>query len=380
MDFTLSEEQKQIQDKAYRFAVEKLAPLSRQYDREEKFCRDVVKMACEEGLVGCFIPKEYGGAGYGSFEVALITEQISRIDMGLGMAAMGASTFGSENIVFFGTEAQKKKYLPRLVKGELLSAGAYTEPNSGTDVVSGQTTARKEGDLYVVNGSKIFITNGTVCDYMITLCITNPGEQNRYRRHSLILIESDREGVTRQKITGKMGIRSTDTAEIGFKDVHVPCENLIGEEGMGFYHVMHFFDVTRTMVAAQGVGLAQGALDRSIHYVREKKYNGKPLASYQRVQFLLAEMATRIEMIRNITYKAAWKVDRGEIDPGLNAMAKYAAGETAVWVCDKAMLIHGEDGTLDQYDIQRCYRDAKILEIYEGAKEAEKMTISRRLF
>lgn len=380
MDFTLNEEQKQLQNKAYRFAVKVLAPLSREYDRKEKFSRDVVKLACEEGLVGCFIPKEYGGPGYGSLEVAIVTEQISRIDMGLGMAAMGASTFGSENIVFFGTEEQKKKYLPRLLKGELLSAGAYTEPDSGTDVVSGRTTALKDGDEYVVNGSKIFITNGTVCDYMITFCITNPDEENRYRRQSLILIESDREGITRQKITGKMGIRTTDTAEIAFKDVRVPCENLIGEEGMGFYHVMHFFDVTRTMVAAQGVGLAQGALDRTVKYVQKRRFAGKPLSSYQRVQFLLAEMATKTEMIRNITYKAAWKVDQGDIDPSLNAMAKYAAGETAVWVCDKALRLHGEYGTLDEYDIQRCYRDAKILEIYEGAKEAEKLTISRRLF
>ncbi len=380
MDFKLSEDQIKIQEKAYKFALEKLAPLAKEYDREERFDKNVVKMACEEGLLGCFIPKEYGGAGYGSFEVALITEQISRVDMGLGMAACGASTFGSENIVFFGTDEQKKKYLPRLAKGELLSAGAYTEPDSGTDVVSGRTVAIKDGDDYVVNGSKIFITNGTVCDYMITFCITDPDGDNPYRRHSLILIESDREGITKQKITGKMGIRTTDTAEISFKDVRVPCENLIGTESMGFYHVMHFFDVTRTMVAAQGVGLAQGALDRTVKYVQERKYKGKPLASYQRVQFLLAEMATKIEMIRNITLKAAWKVDQDEIDPSLNAMAKYASGETAVWVCDKALRLHGEYGTIDKYDIQRCYRDAKILEIYEGAKEAEKLTISRRLF
>jgi alkylation response protein AidB-like acyl-CoA dehydrogenase len=380
MDFTLSEEQKQIQEKAYTFALEKLAPLAKEYDRKEKFDRNIIKMACKEGLVGIFIPKEYGGPGYGAFEVALVTEQISRIDMGLGMAVMGAATFGSENIVFFGTEEQKKKYLPKLIKGELISAGAYTEPDAGTDIVSGKTTAIRDGDDYVVNGSKIFITNGTVCDYMITFCITDPDEKNPYRRHSLILIESDREGITAQKIKGKMGIRTTDTAEISFKDVRVPCENLIGTEGKGFYHVMHFFDVTRTMVAAQGLGLAQGALDRTLKFVQEKKCAGKPLASYQRVQFLLAEMATKIEMIRNITFKAAWKVDQGEIDPSLNAMAKYVSGETAVWVCDKALRLHGEYGTIDEYDVQRCYRDAKILEIYEGAKEAEKLTIARRLF
>ncbi|SPD72795.1 Acyl-CoA dehydrogenase [uncultured Desulfobacterium sp.] len=380
MDFTLSEEQRQLQERAYRFAVEKLGPLSKKYDQEEKFTREVVRMACEAGLVGCFIPKQYGGPGYGSLEVALAMEQVCRIDMGLGMAAMGAATFGSENIVFFGTEEQKRKYLPRLVKGELLSAGAYTEPDSGTDVVSGRTTAIRQGDEYVVNGSKIFITNGTVCDYMITFCITSPEAENRYRRHSLVLIEADRKGITKQKIAGKMGIRATDTAEISFKDVHVPRENLIGQEGMGFYHVMHFFDVTRTMVAAQGVGVSQGALDRTVKYVQEKNFKAKPLSTYQRVQFLLAEMATKIELIRNITYKAAWKVDRGEIDPKLNAMAKYISGEMAVWVCDMAVRLHGEYGYQADSDIQRSYRDAKILEIYEGAKEAEKLTIARRLF
>ena len=176
-----------------------------------------------------------------------------------------------------------------------------------------------------------------------------------------------------------MGIRASDTAEIAFEDVRVPVENLIGEEGNGFRQLMHFFDSTRTMVAAQGVGLAQGALDKTLKYVQERMVFGKPLVANQGVQFQLAEMATRIELARSITYKAAWKVDQGQIDPALNAMAKYYSGEMAVWVCDKALQLHGGYGYIAEYDVQRYYRDAKILEIYEGAKEAEKITIARRL-
>jgi alkylation response protein AidB-like acyl-CoA dehydrogenase len=215
---------------------------------------------------------------------------------------------------------------------------------------------------------------------MVALCITNPDAEKRHQRQSLIIVESDREGVTATKIKGKMGIRATDTAEISFEDVHVPLENLVGEEERGFHQLMHFFDTTRTMVASQGVGLAQGALDKTLQYVQERKVFGKPLASNQGVQFQLAEMATKIELARNITYKAAWMVDQGRLDASLNAMAKYFSGEMAVWVCDKALQLHGGYGYIDEYDVQRYYRDAKILEIYEGAKEAEKITISRRLF
>lgn len=379
MDFELTEEQKLLQETAYKFAVKEFGPLAKECDREEKYPRELWKKACETGLVGCFIPEQYGGPGFGFSEVALITEQLCRVDLGLSLVIM-AATFGAENILLFGTEEQKKKYLPLLVNGRAISAGAYTEPDAGTDVAGVKTTAVKDGNEYVINGSKMFITNGNVCDFMVVLCVTNPKEEKRHKRHSLILVEADRPGITRNKIKGKMGIRASDTAEIIFEDVRVPCANLVGEEGKGFYQLMHFFDATRTMVAAQGVGLAQGALDKTIKYVQERKTFGQTLASYQGIQFQLAEMATKIELARNITYKAAWKVDQGQIDPALNAMAKYYAGEMAVWVCDKALQLHGGYGYIDEYDVQRFYRDAKILEIYEGAKEAEKITIARKFF
>ncbi len=379
MQFELTEEQKLIQETAHKFALNEIEPVAKECDREEKYPRDVLQKACETGLVGAIIPEAYGGPGLGFLEFALISEQLSRVDLGIGTVILTA-TFGSENIVMFGSEEQKKKYLPLLVEGKAVSAGAYTEPDAGTDVAGTRTRATKEGNEYVINGNKMFITNGSVCDWMVALCITNPDEEKRHKRHSLILIESDRQGVSANKLKGKMGIRASDTAEISFEDVRVPTENLIGKEGHGFYQLMEFFDATRTMVAAQGVGLGQGALDKTLRYVQERKVFGKPLAVNQGILFQLAEMATKVELARNLTYKAAWKVDQGQTDPSLNAMAKYFSGEMAVWVCDKALQLHGGYGYMDEYDVQRFYRDAKILEIYEGAKEAEKITISRRLF
>lgn len=378
MDFDLTEEQRMIQETAKKFAVNELAPVAQEHDREEKYGREVWKNACEAGLVGPCIPEAYGGPGLGFIEQALITEELSRVDLGLCLCVI-AAVFGSEHIMFFGTEEQKKKYLAPLVTGDAISAGAFTEPDAGTDIAGIRTRAVKDGGDYVITGTKMFITNGTICDYMCVFCVTNPEAEERHKRQSIILVEADRPGVSAHKIKGKMGIRASDTAEIIFDEVRVPQSNLIGKEGNGFYQLMKFFDATRTMVAAQGVGLAQGALDKSIRYVQERKTFGRPLATNQAIQFQLAEMATKIELARTLTYKAAWLVDNGRTDPSLNAMAKYFAGETAVWVCDKALQMHGGYGYIDEYDVQRFYRDAKILEIYEGAKEAEKMTIARRL-
>ncbi len=379
MNFELSEEQKAFQTMAYKFAVKEFTPIAKECDREEKYPREIWQKACEAGLVGVVIPEEYGGPGGGWMETALITEQLSRVDLGLGLVAT-AATFGSENILNYGSEEQKKKYLPLLPLGQAIFAGAYTEPNAGSDVAGTTTRAIKDGTDYVINGSKTFITNGTICDYMVVLCVTNPDAPKKTLRHSLILVEATSPGLSRYKLEGKMGIRASDTGSLSFEDVRVPQANLIGQEGHGFHQLMHFFDMTRIMVASQAVGLAQGALDLAVKYVQERKTFGIPLAANQGIQFQLAEMATRVELARTITYKAAWKADNGQLDASLNAMAKYYSGETAVWVTDKALQMHGGYGYMDEYDIQRFYRDAKILEIYEGAKEIEKITIAKRLF
>ncbi|MBI4798090.1 MAG: acyl-CoA dehydrogenase family protein [Desulfarculus sp.] len=378
MDFDLSEEHRLIQDMAYKFAVNEMAPVAKEYDRAEKYPKEVVQKAAELGLVGPTIPEEYGGPGYGFLEQALIVEQMARVDLGITQAIESAA-FGSQNIVFFGTEEQKQKYLPPLAEGKAVAAGAYTEPDAGTDVVAARTKALRDGDEWVITGNKMFITNGTICDYMAVFCLTDPAAPSPHQRHSLIIVEAGLPGVVATPIKGKMGLRASDTAEVALDNVRVPAANLIGQQGQGFKHLMRFFDATRTVVAAQGVGLAQGALDMAIAYAKERVTFGRPLISNQALQFKLAEMATKIELARLATYRAAWLVDQGRPDPTYNSMAKYWAGKTAVWVCDQALQMHGGYGYIDEYDIQRFYRDAKILEIYEGTKEAEKMVIAKRL-
>lgn len=377
MDYELTEEQKMLQQTAYKFATKEFPPLSEECDRQEKYPLELAKKAAEAGLAACFIPEEYGGSGFGYFGYALVVEQLCRVDMGLGFCVM--TGFGTENIILYGTEEQKKKYLPLVAEGKAIFAGAYTEAGSGTDLVGARTTAVREGNEYIINGSKMFITNGTICDYYMVFCVTNPNAEKVHNKHSLILVEANKPGITKNKIHGKMGIRASDTAEIAFEDVRVPCENLIGVEGKAFHQLMHFFDITRTGVAAQAVGLSQGALDKTVQYVKERKVMGKPLNNYQGVQFILAEMATRLEIMRAATYKAGWQTDNGKMDAKFNAMVKYYTAENAVWICDKALQLHGGYGYIDEYAVQRFYRDAKILEIYEGAKEAEKIAISRRL-
>ncbi|MCB2191168.1 MAG: acyl-CoA dehydrogenase family protein [Deltaproteobacteria bacterium] len=379
MDFDLSEEHKLIQETARRFAQQEIAPVAKQYDREEKYPRELVLKAAEIGMVGPTIPEEYGGPGFGFFEQALIVEQMARVDLGITQAIESAA-FGAQNIAFFGTEEQKQKYLPKLASGEAVAAGAYTEPDAGTDVVAARTKAVADGDEWVITGNKMFITNGTVCDFMAVFCLTDPEAASPHQRHSLIMVESDRSGVTATPIKGKMGLRASDTAEVSFEEVRVPLDNLVGTRGQGFKQLMHFFDATRTTVAGQGVGLAQGALDLAVAYAKERVTFGRPLISNQAIQFTLAEMATRIELARQATYRAAWLVDQGRPDPVFNSMAKYYSGEMAVWVCNQALQIHGGYGFVDEYDISRFYRDAKILEIYEGTKEAEKMVIAKKLF
>ncbi len=377
MNYDLTEEQKMLQETAYKFATKEFPPLTEECDRHEKFPLELAKKAAEAGLTACFIPEEYGGSGFGYFGYALAVEQLCRVDMGLGFCVM--TGFGTENIILYGTEEQKKKYLPLAAGGKAIFAGAYTEAGSGTGLVEARTTAVREGDEYVINGSKMFITHGTICDYYMVFCSTNPNAEKAHNKHSLILVEANKPGITKNKIHGKMGIRATDTAEIAFEDVRVPCENLVGKEGRAFNQLMHFFDITRTGVAAQAVGLSQGALDKTVQYVKERKVMGRPLNGYQGVQFILAEMATRLEIMRTATYKAGWQVDNGQMDAKFNAMVKYYTAENAVWICDKALQLHGGYGYIDEYAVQRFYRDAKILEIYEGAKEAEKITIARRL-
>jgi alkylation response protein AidB-like acyl-CoA dehydrogenase len=373
----LTVEQKDIRRAAREFAEGEFKDVAKIFDENEEFDLDLWRKACECGFVGTFIKEEYGGYGLGFFEHSLIAEEFWRVDPGCGQAILSC-TFGSEMLQAFGTEEQKKKHLPGLVNGKAIIGMAITEPDAGSDAASVKTTAVKKGDTYVINGSKMFITNGSIANHILVFCITSP-EAKSHKRHSVILVETDTPGFEATKIHGKMGIRASNTTEVSLSNVEVPVSNMVGKEGYGFEQLMDFFNKTRLHVAAQGVGVAQGALEMAVSYVKKRKAFGKTLGDLQGVQFKLAEMVTRIEAARGLYWRAAYLQDRGKADPALVSMAKWYGGETGVYATNEALQLHGGYGYIAEYDIQRFYRDAKIVEIYEGSKEVEKMIIGREL-
>jgi alkylation response protein AidB-like acyl-CoA dehydrogenase len=308
-------------------------------------------------------------------ENIIIADEFCARDSSIG-AAIILSSFASECVLRFGSEELKQKFLPPVVEGKMLSAGAFTEPGHGSDITSLDTTAVRDGDEWVINGTKTFITNGGMAGFYSVMCQTDTECQPSYRGISLILAEAEREGITTADVGDKMGIHTMATAEVNFKDVRVPVTNLIGEEGKGFYQVLEFFDESRILVAAQALGTAQGAYDRALAYVKEREQFGRKIAQFQVTQHKLADMATKIDLARLITYKAAWNFDQGRIDPKLTSMAKMYAARTAVEVADEAIQLLGGYGYMTEYEVERFYRDAKICEIYEGTKEIQKNTIA----
>jgi acyl-CoA dehydrogenase len=378
MNFELTHRQKQIRLAAREFAEGEFPEIAREYDRREEFPRDLWKKACELGFIGLFIKKEYGGLGLGFLEFAMVMEEFWRVDPGCGNILLTA--FGSELIQLYGTEEQKLRYLPPLTRGKAIMGTAITEPDAGSDITAILTNARRDGNEYVINGTKQFITNGSIANYLLVFCLTHAGNESRLKRFGVIIVETDRPGFGALKLTGKLGIRASDTAEIRFSDVRVPKENLIGEkEGEGFSQIMQLFNINRVIAASQGVGVAQGALDKAVKHVKQRKQFGQPIGAFQAIQFKIAEMATWIEAARALCYKAGWMLDHGKVDPKLISMAKWLAGEIGVKVANEALQLHGGYGYIADYDIERFYRDAKIVEIYEGTKEIEKNTIAREI-
>ncbi len=376
MDFKLSREQQDIVKAARKFAQgEFTEDLAHEFDRNETFDRSLYQKACDNGFVGVYIDEEYGGGGMGFLDAALIVEEFWAVDPGISQAVLGA-IFGSELLLLYGSEAQKKALLPPLVTGEQMFATAITEPNAGSDTAAATTKAVKDGDEWVISGNKMFITNGTVASNMLIYCVTDP-DARRHERFSFIVVPTDAEGFTAKKIPGKMGIRASDTAEIALHNVRVPLENLIGKPGQGFYELMNFLNHTRVIVAAQAVGLARGALEEAVKYAKARNLFGQSLAQFQATQLKIAEMATQIRAARNLTYEAAVSIDSGKVDPSLGAMAKWYAADVAVKCADHALQIHGGYGYIDEYKVNRLYRDAKILDIYEGTKEVEKLIVAK---
>ena len=378
MNFDLTDEHKDIKKAARDFAVGEFTDVGRDYDLDETFPEDIINKARELGFIGLFIPEEYGGPGFGYLEQAMVLEEFWRVDPGIGQQ-LSSISFGAEELLLYGTEEQKKKYLPPIFEGKAIMGFAITEPDAGSDTAAATTSAIKDGKEYVINGNKVMIGNGTVGTFLLVYCLTNPEEKSKTARHSIIIVETDRKGYDSDRMEGKMGLRCSDTSNVYFNDVRVPQENLLGKEGNGFIQLMHFFDRSRAYVAGHGVGLSQGALDMAITQARERRQFGQPIGAFQATQFKIAEMATKVETARAMVYKAAWLLDAGKPDTKLTAMAKLYACHVAVEVEDEALQIHGGYGYFNDHDIERFYRAAKVLEIYEGTKEIEKIIIAREI-
>ena len=378
MDFEPSNRQKQIRMAVREFAEGELAPIAQECEVKEEFPQDLIKKAAQLGFIGVFFKKEYGGLGLGYSEHAIILEEFWRVDPGLAQV-LSQPIFGSEQLLLFGTEEQKKKYLPPLARGEWVTGFSITEPEAGSDAASVMTSAVKDGEDYVINGNKVMISNGSVANFLLVFCLTHPDAPSKSKRHSVLLVETDRPGFKADKIHGKMGVRASDTANIYFNNVRVPKENLVGIEGNGFIQLMRFLDHSRVAVASHGVGLAQGALEQAIAYVKKRKQFGQAIGAFQATQMKIAEMATLVETARSLVQKAAWHLDKGNPSTQLSAMAKWWACNSAVRVVDEALQLHGGYGYIGDYPIERFYRAAKLLEIYEGTREIQKLAISRRI-
>lgn len=377
--FDLTSEQMDVRRAAREFAEKEFADVARELDNAEEFDDRLWKKAAELGFLGMFIDEEYGGAGMGHLEQCIVIEEFARVDTGIAQC-MVASYFGTQLVKLFGTEEQKRKYLPPICGGEWRCGMASTEPDAGSDVVSITTTAVKDGNDYVISGNKMFITNGTKADYLVVLCVTNPDAKRKHDRLSTIIVETDREGYEANRLHGKLSIRCSDTCEVAFKDVRVPQSNLLGKEGKGFYQLMEFFNRARLEGGAGlAIGTAQGALEKAIAHVKGRKAFGGALASMAVVQTKIAEMATLLEAGRSLLYRAAANVDAGKVDHTLVAMAKWFTCEMAVKVADEAIQLHGGYGILEEYNVAHYWRDAKVLEIFEGTKEVEKILIGKNL-
>jgi alkylation response protein AidB-like acyl-CoA dehydrogenase len=378
MDFELTKEQKDIRQAAREFAEGELRDIAKECDINETFPGDLVKKAGELGFLGVFIEEEYGGAGLGFLEHAIILEEFWRVDPGLGQQ-LCSITFGAEELMLFGSEGLKRRYLPTVAEGKAIMGFAITEPDAGSDTLSAVTSAVLHGAAYVVNGNKVMIGNGSVGQFLLVYCLTEPEAESRSARHSILLVETAAPGYEADKMHGKMGLRASDTANVFFSNVRVPEENLVGTRGKGFPQLMAFFDRSRAYVASHGVGLAQGALDLAVNHARKRSQFGQKIASFQSTQFKVAEMATKVELARTLTHKACSLLDAGKGDTTTTAMAKMFSARIAVEVVDEALQLHGGYGYFNEQGIERFYRAAKVLEIYEGTKEVEKMIIGRRV-
>ncbi len=377
MDYGFTEEQKEIIELTRKIAKERVLPVRAELDENETFPWEIINILADAGLFGIYIPEEYGGLGFGNLENCLAVEELSKCCIGVSVS-FAASGLGCYPILLYGSEEQKKHYLPIIAAGKKLAAFGITESAAGSDAASIRTTAVKDGNEYVLNGVKQWITNGGEAEIYSVIAITD--KTKGPRGASAFIVEKDTPGFTFGKKEKKLGIRASATRELVFEDCRVPKENLIAREGMGFIVAMKTFDQTRPGIAAQGVGLAQGALDAAIDYSRERETFGRPIIAHQAVQHMLADMATQIEAARTLTYLAARTADKRSKDlPKVSAMSKLFATDVAMKVTTDVVQIFGGYGYMRDYPVEKMMRDAKILQIYEGTNQIQRNVIGQHL-
>ena len=375
MNFDLSPEHELVRTTVREFAEQRVAPVAEELDREHRFPYELVSELAELGLMGMPIPEEYGGGGTDTLAYAIAIEELTRIDSSVAITVAAHTSLGTMPIFLFGTDEQKREWLPQLASGQKLGAFGLTEPGAGSDAGATRTRADLRDGRWVINGSKVFITNaGTDISGLVTItALTGDGEVSN------IIVPNGTPGYEISPQMRKLGWRASDTRELSFKDAVVPEENLLGPRGEGFKQFLEILDGGRISVAAMGVGLAQGAYDLAFRYAQEREQFGKPIAGFQAVQFQLADMAVELEAGRNLVYKAAWLKDEGRPFAKEAAMAKLYTGELSHRVANAALQIHGGYGFMEESAISRLYRDQKILEIGEGTNEVQRMVIARHL-
>ncbi len=377
MDYLLTDEQKMIRELARKIADEKIRPVAAKYDQNEEYPWEVIKVIAESDLFGLFVPEEYGGMSVGVLNLCLATEEFSRACGGIAVC-YAASALGTFPIVLFGNDAQKKKYLPDIAKGKKIVAFGITEPEAGSDASAIKTTARKEGNYYILNGLKHFITNGGEAEIYTVIAMTD--KTKGARGATAFIVEKDTPGFTFGKKEEKLGIRASSTRELVFTDCKIPADNLLAREGMGFIVTMKTFDISRPGVAAQALGIAQGALDVAVKYSKERQQFGKSISSFQGIQWMLADMATEVEAARALVYSCAREIDAGAKDVGKDsAMAKLYASDVAMKVSTDAVQILGGYGYMRDYPAEKYMRDAKITQIYEGTNQIQRNIIALQL-
>jgi alkylation response protein AidB-like acyl-CoA dehydrogenase len=377
VDFEWTEDQEMLRSMVRDFARAEIAPHVMEWDEKQEFPHDVLRRAGELGLLGIIFPEEYGGAGLGYVEYALVVEELSRVDGSVGISVAAHNGLCSNHIYLAGSDEQKRKYLTPLASGEKLGGWSLTEPTAGSDAAGTRTTARRDGSSWVLNGSKTFTTHGSVGDVIVVFAVTDPARG----KHgiSAFVVEHGTPGFRAGKKENKMGLRASDTSEVVMEDCRVPADQLVGKEGEGFVDAMRILDGGRISIAALALGMARGAYDAALAYAREREQFGRSISEFQAIQFMLADMATKIDAAALLVYRAAWMKDQGRKTTKESAMAKLFASEIGVEVADRALQIFGGYGYVKDFPAEKYYRDMKLCTIGEGTSEIQRIVIAREI-